>query len=204
MFKKFGLAIIIALAFCFTGFAKTNVNLGKGFVSPGNENEELIKQLAADIDFRNYYTSDVEFVNKIIKTKSGKLFYKYIKNSATDAEQTALFKQMDVADKKAFDAIAVKKYKDAKVIAAKFTALQKYTPDECKLILKAAFVKIEADKSIAVKFASLNPQQCYQSWTACIAFCNMACYPLPGYQDCMWDCSAECSDKYSNCVFNEE
>jgi hypothetical protein len=205
MFKKLGLAIVIALAFCFTGFAKTNVNLGKGFVSSISDNEELIKQLAADQDFKNYYISNVEFANKIVETKSGSLFYKYIQNKISEEEQNLLFKQMNVADKKEFDGITIKRVNVAKTIAKKFPSLQSMTAEESKFILKAALKKSAEDKkAIKLKILNANPQECFYTWVTCTTLCFIGCNSAENFSDCMLGCESFCSGVATLCWFIEE
>lgn len=204
MFKKLGLAIVIALAFCFAGFAKTNVNLRTEFVTAADDNEALIKQLVADVDFRNYYISYVEFANKIVETKSGQLFYKYVQNTATDAEQNLLFKQMNVENKKEFDAIAVKNNSDARRIARKFVALAQLNESEKKSILVSAFEKVALEKSIKLKVLGANPQQCFVNWTACITLCVIGCSSNntpEAYNECMWQCTGGCTVASGICWF---
>jgi hypothetical protein len=162
----------------------------------------LINKLAADNDFKNYYTSSVKFANKIIESKAGSLYQKYIQSSASADEQADLFAKMNVKRKKEFDAIAVNLRYEAVIFLNKFTELKLLAEKEQKELLVNAFRKIINDNSVAIKFLkarTVTVEQCFWIWMACNGLCAMTCTYDPNYSNCMWQCTAACAASYGVC-----
>jgi hypothetical protein len=167
-----------------------------------NIKEGLVNKLAADYDFKNYYISNVKFANKIIETKAGSLFLKYIQNSITANEQADLFTKMKVNSKKEFDAIAVNLKDEAVAFFNKFPELKLIAENEQKESLVKAFKKLSTDKSISLKFVNaklITMEECFSTWMACLGLCAITCTYDPNYNDCIWVCGGACSALYGAC-----
>ncbi|MFN0082073.1 MAG: hypothetical protein ACKVOM_06105 [Ferruginibacter sp.] len=171
-----------------------------------NIDEGLANKLAADNDFKNYYISNVKFANKIIETKAGGLFLKYIKNTIVADEQTILFAKMNVNGKKEFDEIAVNLKNEAVLFFNKFPELKLLPEKEQKELLVNAFRKLSTDKSISVKFVNaklITMEQCFWIWMGCNTLCFIGC----SYSEtnaCYWECAGFCAAEYSLCWFTAE
>lgn len=167
-----------------------------------NIDEGLVNKLAADNDFKNYYISNVKFANKIIETKAGSLFLKYIQNSITADEQLDLFAKMNVNSKKEFDAIAVNLRDDAVAFFNKFPELKLMPEKKQKELLVKAFRKLGTDKSIIIQFAKaklITYEECFWIWMACNGLCAITCTYDTDYSYCMWQCTAACAASYGIC-----
>ncbi len=171
-----------------------------------NTNEDIVSKLVADDNFRNYYTNNVVFANKIIENKAGSLFYKYIQNTISAEEQVDLFTKMKVNSKEEFNAIGVNLKKEAVAFLNKFPELKQMPEKTQKETLINAFGKISTDKSIAVEFVKakyITYEQCFWIWMACNGLCALSCtYEPPGnYGDCMFTCGTACAASYGLCWF---
>lgn len=167
-----------------------------------NIEEGLINKLAADNDFKKYYISHVKFANKIIETKSGSLFHKYILNSITVDEQVDLFTKMNVTSKKEFDAIAVNLKDEGVAFFSKFPELKLMPEEEQKKLLVKAFRRLSVDKSINIKFEKsklITYEECFWTWMACNSLCAITCTYDSDYSSCMWACTAACATLYGIC-----
>lgn len=169
------------------------------YLNSGGENA-LVERLAADKDFINYYLSNVEFANKIIETKSGSLFYKYIQNTSTEVEQSTLFKQMNVANKTEFDSYNKKRIELIAAFSNKFPDIMNLTDIEKKSTLLNAFKKIKADKTTSANLLlSITPEECFWSWAACTTSCFIACSYSENFSGCMSQCEIYCAGLFGIC-----
>ncbi len=167
---------------------------------------ELISRIAADNYFKNYYISNVEFANKVIETKAGTLFLKYIQKAITPNEQEVLFAKMNVNSKKEFEAIAANLKNEAVSFFNKFPELKLLTEKGQKQLLVNAFKKVSTDNSIATKFANakiITMEQCFWMWMGCNTLCFIGC-TYSQNNECYWQCSAFCAGEYGLCWVTAE
>lgn len=161
--------------------------------------EGLVNKLVADNDFKNYYISNVRFANKIIETKAGLLFQKYLQNNITPVERAELLAKMNVNTKNEFDAIAVNLQTEAIAFMNKFAELKQLPKKEQKELIINAFKKLNADKSITTTFVKAkNPSalECFWYWVTCGTACFIGCN---GDQTCLWECEGFCAALYGLC-----
>ncbi len=186
-----------------------SINSFKTLIStavPGSNYEELVNKLAADNDFKNYYISNVEFANKVIESKAGSLFLKYIQNSITVNEEAELLVKMNVS-KKEFNAIGAKLKNEALTFMQRFPELKLRSEKEQKQLLVNAFKKISTDYSVVIKFSkakNITMEECFWSWAACNTLCAISCSYNENYSACMWQCGAICGGAYGFCWFLAE
>lgn len=166
-----------------------------------SNNEALVNRLAEDNDFKKYYISNVEFANKVIESRAGELFLKYIQNKITAEESAILFAKMNVSGKASFDAIAVKLKNEAVTYFNKFPELKLRAEKDQKELLFSAFKKISKDNSITIKFVKariVTPEQCFWWYMVCNTACFIGC-TYNNNNECYWQCAGLCAVEYGAC-----
>lgn len=201
MIKKIMLAAMLLL-----GFSALNAKNKTPFFTekaPGNYyvDESLLEKIVAEKDFREFYMRNVEFANKLLETKSGKLFQKYLQKSITEDEKFLLFKNLGLNDMKEFEGISINLRDLAIIFVNKFPTLKDMPEQQQKDLLVSAFKRLQNDNSIAPKlfrFRTITPEDCFWWWMACNTACVISCSSTQG-NTCYWECGGICAGMYGLC-----
>lgn len=172
-----------------------------------NGDKPLVEKLAADKDFIKYYISNVEFANKVIETKSGILFHKFLEKTITKDEEELLLNQLGLRSKKEFNDMALDLKTAATTFLNKFTELNQMPEQAKKELLVNAFKKVETNKEISIKFISAkNPSaiECFWWWVSCATACAITCSSASAYSECYWICEGICGGLYGVCWLQAE
>lgn len=158
--------------------------------------DDLLNKLVTNANFRNYYTRMVAFSDKIIETKSGVLFNKFLRQTITPDEQNQFIVNMSFENKAALDNFALSIRSELVGMNTRIPELANLNEKEKKQLFFEGLKQLSDDKSITVRFTkplNITLSQCFYTWMICIASCAICC------QENYWECFLVCEGIFGIC-----
>ena len=158
--------------------------------------DDLLNKLVTNANFRNYYARMVAFSDKIIETKSGILFNKFLKQTITPEEQNQFIVNMGFENKAALDNFALSVRTDLMEMYTRIPELSKINENEKKQLFLKGLKQLGNDRSINARFTkplTVTVSECFYYWMICIGSCAICC------QENYWTCFLVCDAAFGIC-----
>ena len=162
----------------------------------GIKDDDLLNKLVTNPNFRNYYTKMVAFSDKIIETRSGGLFKKFLQQTITPEEQNLFILNMGFENKAELDNFALSVRSELVGMNTRIPELANLNEKEKKQLFFEGLKQLSDDKSVTVRFTkplNITLSQCFYTWMICIASCAICC------QENYWECFLVCEGIFGIC-----
>lgn len=197
--------LILGVLFAFVPGTKATSELDKTLILMNkcgfNNINDLSERLAADADFRKFYSDNVDFANKLLQSGSGNLFLHYMEKTILPDELTQLLNNLNLEGKNDLDNVGQKFKKMALLFIDKFPDLRQMPEEKRKTTLFNAFKIRSLEKSIVTKsqnIRNVTPEECFWWWMTCNTACLISCSAAEN-NNCYWECWTTCGALYGLC-----